>query len=133
MVQVGLRLRAVREVMSLNQAEFGRLLGVTGNAIGNYERGDRVPDPLAVMRLEMRFGFPMNWIFAGQLRNFGDFDRAAEIEAKAAELGAVIGAPVAEWPMALPTENGQPIRIPGHKPRRKGGAQGLHEDVTKFP
>ena len=39
----GSRLRERREALSLKQSELGKLLGVTGSAIGNYENGVSSP------------------------------------------------------------------------------------------
>ena len=39
----GTRLRARREELGLKQAELGKMLGVTGAAIGNYENGVSSP------------------------------------------------------------------------------------------
>lgn len=39
----GSRLRERREVLHLKQSELGKLLGVTGSAIGNYENGVSSP------------------------------------------------------------------------------------------
>jgi transcriptional regulator with XRE-family HTH domain len=40
---IGLRLRKERERLGLSQQAFGRLGGVTTNAQGKYENGDRFP------------------------------------------------------------------------------------------
>ena len=39
----GSRLRNRREAMGLKQSELGKMLGVTGSAIGNYENGVSSP------------------------------------------------------------------------------------------
>jgi len=39
----GSRLRERREALQLKQSELGKLLGVTGSAIGNYENGVSSP------------------------------------------------------------------------------------------
>ena len=41
---VGLRIKAVREALGMKSADFGRLVGLTSQALANYENGHRRPD-----------------------------------------------------------------------------------------
>lgn len=36
-------IRNIRNKVMLDQSQFGKLVGVTGAAIGHYERGQRIP------------------------------------------------------------------------------------------
>lgn len=126
--QVGLRLRCVREVLGLDQRTFARAIGAGTNALGNWERGERLADSLAMMRLFDRFAFPMEWVFGGRLA-WMDFDVQERLREEAAKLGAVIGGTVAEWPAAVerrPGTAGQ--REPAKVPRRRKPSGGyLHQ------
>ena len=46
--------------------EFASLLGVHPNTIGNYERGDRQPDPEFFGLLRERAGADINWLITGE-------------------------------------------------------------------
>ena len=122
--QAGLRLRAVREALTLDQPRMAAELGVSRSALAMYEVGDR---PMAVpflVRLFLRFHVGPDWIALG-LRRGLDYDVGPDVEAKAAELGAAVGGPVPEWPNAV---NSQGVaRAPGHRPRRPAGRT-IHED-----
>lgn len=127
--QVGLRLRAIREVMRLDQKTFARELGVETSALGNWERGDRLADVLAMTRLYHRWGFTLEWVYAGSLRGL-DYDTAHQLEQAAIALGAVVGGPVVEWPMATENRPGEsalrpPARVP--KSRVLNQAKGFHD------
>lgn len=126
--QVGARLRAVRLVMGLEQEPFGRLMGVSGNVVGNWERGEKLASVIALTKLELKYKWPLNWFFAGQLGNIGDYEKIRQLEEMAGEVGAVVGAPTAEFPNEVPTdEEGQTLRPPGSRARRKSPARTLHE------
>ena len=98
----GLRLRAVRETWSedgaLNQEWFASKIGVQRTALSNWEQGNVLPDVRAMVRLALVFGIPLEWIYLGQLRHV-EYALADRLAQRAAELGAVVGGPTAEWPM----------------------------------
>lgn len=110
--QAGLRLRAVRESLELKQESMANMLGCTRTALTNWENGERMPDVAAMVRLYQRTGITLEWIFAGSLRELS-FDKGDALAQRAAELGAVVGGPVAE--LAAEVE------------RRPKGAGGLHD------
>lgn len=116
----GRRLRAVREAWdakgSLNQAWFAQRIGATRTQLANWEAG-RLPDPRAMVRLYLEFGIPTDWIYLGQLARV-DYDLAERLREKAASLGAVVNAPIAEWPMQIERQPGiRAARRPGAVPR----------------
>lgn len=126
MRQIGLRLRAVREVEGLTQEVFARAIGVTETALGNWERGERIADVLAMVRLLSRFGVTLEWVYAGHLRGM-DFDYSEKLREHAAILGAVVGGTAAEWPMQADVPGHPGLeRPPARAPRRPRGTT-LHE------
>lgn len=115
----GLRLRAVRDTFALdgpiNQAFFASRIGVERTALANWE-GGKLPDVRAMVRLNQWIGIPLEWIYLGQLAHVA-FDLADRLVARAAELGAVVGGPMAEWPMEVRSRQGlsgsrQPAAVP---------------------
>ena len=59
---IGSRLAHIRGVRS--QAAFAKDFGVSKNSIGNWERGDRVPDAAFLGRL-VDAGYNANWLLTG--------------------------------------------------------------------
>lgn len=122
-VQAGRRLKAAREHLGLNQETLAREIGVERTRLANWESGTRLADVLAMVRLYQRFSITLEWIYAGNLSSL-PYDVARDLEARAVELDAVVGAPVAEWPMQVAKQAGlqgerRPARVP--RRRRQGG------------
>lgn len=118
----GLRLRAVREAWDpagvIRQETFAAKIGVERTTLANWEAG-RLPDVRAMVRLHEWLGIPLEWIFLGHLRHV-EFDLADRLADAAAKLGAAIGAPTPEWPMAVSAKPGiAGQRAPGHVPVRR--------------
>ena len=63
--EVGLRLASTRNALGLTQEQLGNEINVSRTALGNWEKGIRLPDPAAIMRLAERFGIPMDWVYRG--------------------------------------------------------------------
>ena len=126
--QAGLRLRAAREHLELKQESMANMLGCTRTALTNWENGDRLPDVAAMVRLYQRTGITLEWIFAGSLREM-NYDKSADLERLAAELGAVVGAPVAELCTEVERRPGLAASKPAAqaRTRRPKGGGGLHE------
>ncbi len=59
----GSRLRERREVLGMKQSELGKLLGVTGSAIGNYENGVSSPKAEVLCRAFDALGCDANFLF----------------------------------------------------------------------
>jgi transcriptional regulator with XRE-family HTH domain len=98
--QAGRRLKAARLALDVDRQDvFAAALGVTATAYGNYEKGDRLPDAAMLVRLLALSGIGPDWVYAGSLAGV-PYELATTLRAKAAEVGAVVGGPVAEWPMA---------------------------------
>lgn len=126
--QAGLRLRTVREHLQLKQESMANLLGCTRTALANWEAGERLPDVAAMVRLYSRTGITLEWIYAGSLREMS-YDKSAALERIAAELGAVVGGPVAEMPAEVGRRPGaQAHKPPAQVPRRRAKPIGwLHD------
>jgi transcriptional regulator with XRE-family HTH domain len=66
------RLRKGREVAELSRDDLAEYLGLSRQAISNYELGHRVPK-LAILRLwAMRTGVPLDWLRFGDQGFSGD-------------------------------------------------------------
>lgn len=57
------KLSAFRKAWALTQAELGKLLGVSEDAIGNYESAENAPSLLTLIGLEIAFGKALNAFF----------------------------------------------------------------------
>jgi transcriptional regulator with XRE-family HTH domain len=127
MTHVGRRLVAVRRFLGADQLPFANAIGVQPTALSNWENGSRLADPVAMVRLAMRFQISLDFIYAGQLRGF-DFADGERMRDICAELGAALGAPAPEFPMAMDTATPLGLsRQPGHVPRKPRGRRALHD------
>ena len=127
MEAVGLRLAATRNVLGLTQEAMAAAVGVERNTYANWEGGSRLARVPPMLKLLERFGIPLEWIYAGRLGGV-PYDIAQALEAKSAELGAVIGGSVAEWPMAVDSPlKPQGARRPAGRPPKAPKARVLHE------
>lgn len=98
--QAGLRLKAARLALDVPRADaFAAILGVSATAYGNYETGERLADAAMLVRLLEKSGIGPDWVYAGSLAGV-PFELAQLLRDKAAEVGAVVGGPVAQWPRA---------------------------------
>lgn len=122
--QIGLRLRAARLALGFREVlSFANSLGVTETAMGNWERGERLADVLAMARMFDRHGVTLEWIYNGSLRGM-DRELQDKLEQQAAEMGAVVGGTTARWPMQDDHKTAPPARTPARRPRMPPG---LHE------
>lgn len=58
----GARLRMLREENHLTQKDIAKIIGITDNAIGNYERGTRTPDKDALIALSKIFNVSIDYL-----------------------------------------------------------------------
>ncbi|WP_290500001.1 helix-turn-helix domain-containing protein [Alcanivorax sp.] len=98
-IAIGLRIREVRG--NLTQARFAQELGIERKTVGRYESGDRIPDALALLRLQAAFGADPAWILNGtgggldlsdDERELLSLYRSAGLSGKMAAVGALQGA-----------------------------------------
>ena len=59
----GMRLKRAREDRVLTQKQLGRMVGVSGTAIGNYENGVSSPKEEIMLRLFDALGVSPNYLF----------------------------------------------------------------------
>lgn len=62
--EVGLRIAALRG--ELTQSQFATRLDVDRKTIGEWERGERVPSGMALIRMSNLLGADINYILTGQ-------------------------------------------------------------------
>jgi repressor LexA len=67
----GTRLREQREGLGLTQGELGRLLGVTGSAVGNYETGGSFPKADILYRIFDVLHCQPNILFQDEMTSLG--------------------------------------------------------------
>ena len=53
-------LKTARELLGYTQEEAGKLIGVSTDTIGNYERGKSYPDIPILRKIEEVYGIPYN-------------------------------------------------------------------------
>ena len=125
MMMAGLRLKAVRLTLGFDRQDtFAAKLGCTTTRYNNWETGARFPAPDAMVRILQLFGIGPDFIYGGSMRGIPN-DYSDALEQKCAELGAVIHAPTAEWPM---TKRPGPARPQGAVPQLRAKPGGtLHE------
>ena len=80
--QIGTRIRQARQEAGLSQEELGRRLGISGVAVGHYERGTRSIGIHELERLAQILERPLTW-FLHQRRPWRDVVDAAFTEVAA--------------------------------------------------
>jgi transcriptional regulator with XRE-family HTH domain len=68
--EIGARLRFLRGDML--QSEMGKRLGVSGNAVSLWERGESRLTLDHLRALQVEFGFSIDWLLSGEGRTSGD-------------------------------------------------------------
>lgn len=63
--EIGRRLRATRKALGANQTEMAEMVGVTKQAWGQYEAGNRRPDLTPMLAFSDRFNISLDWIYKG--------------------------------------------------------------------
>lgn len=63
----GSRLRERREALGLKQGELGRMLGITGSAVGNYENGVSSPKADVLYRVFDVLKCDANYLFQDEM------------------------------------------------------------------
>ena len=68
--EIGTRLRLVRELKKLNQAELGNSLGIQYQHVSKYERGESVPTWENLIKLIETYNVNINWLLTGRGKMF---------------------------------------------------------------
>jgi len=126
LLAVGLRLTATRLALFLTQEAMAKAIGVERNAYANWEGGTRLAQVPAMLRLSLRFGISLDWIYGGQLAAV-PFDIANRLQHHAQNIGAPIGMAAESLPhgntaaASPPAQHGRqyPRRLSLHRRRSK--------------
>lgn len=77
--ELGQRLRNVREHFGdPDRDAFCLRLGISKGSLGNYERGDRVPDSTVLQSYRVELGVDANWLLTGEGLMFADLGAASD-------------------------------------------------------
>ena len=61
-MEIGLKLRNLREGLKLRSEDMGRKLGISRTAYGNLENGRSIPGTKTMMRLTQHFNVSLDWL-----------------------------------------------------------------------
>lgn len=73
------RIKELRRILKLNQADFGSRVGVKGNTIGNYELGLRNPSEAVIFSICREFNINETWLRTGEGKMFNDLSRQNQL------------------------------------------------------
>ena len=73
------RIKEVRKVNGLTQAEFGEKIGVKGNTVTGYETGIRSPSDAIIVSICREFGVNEEWLRTGNGEMFLPKSRGQEL------------------------------------------------------
>lgn len=76
---MNVRLKVLRKALDLTQQEFGKLLGVKGNTIAQYEMGRTIPSNAIIFSICREFNVNECWLRDGTGKMFLPVDRNTEI------------------------------------------------------
>lgn len=62
---IGYRIRALRQIREMTQADLAMRVGVTASFIGHIERAEKVPSLETMMRLCVALDTTMDWLVLG--------------------------------------------------------------------
>jgi transcriptional regulator with XRE-family HTH domain len=65
--EIGRRLRRLRELLNLTQAEIGARVGVSASSWNHYEQGNNAPLWPTAERIASAFGVTTDWIYRGRI------------------------------------------------------------------
>lgn len=73
------RIKAIRDALNLNQADFAARIGVAQTTVAGYETGARVPRNNIVMLICREFGVSEKWLRTGEGEMFSSLHSDADI------------------------------------------------------
>lgn len=65
-VEVGERLKRLRETKGMVQGDVGEIIGMVAGGISMIEKGQRGLDPEDAVRLKKATGVSLDWLYAGE-------------------------------------------------------------------
>lgn len=75
-MDIGVRIKKVREILNLSQAKFASLLGLTQGFLSNLETSYRKPDEQTLRLMEKELGISREWLENGKGKLFVDIEKA---------------------------------------------------------
>ncbi len=73
------RIRASRKALSINQTEFGKMLGVSRSAVQKWELGENIPSNAAIELMAQKAGVNEHWLRTGEGEMFSPQTRNEEL------------------------------------------------------
>ncbi len=64
--QIGERLKEIRLAHNMTAPDFANSLEVAKTSLYYYEKGERIPDALALLRLHEKYVININWLLTGE-------------------------------------------------------------------
>lgn len=111
--ELAARLKLVREAVSGDDRDaFAELAGISSSTIGNYERGDRVPDAEMIRKYRQVSGISLDWLITGEGEMLGG------ASSKRPKIAASRSMPGPRGPRIFIDEDGNEI-----VPQRRSGRQ----------
>ena len=68
-MEIGQRIRAIREKHGLNQREFGKILNTSSGYISGIESGKNMAGGDFFLKMNREFGVDLNWLMLGYALN----------------------------------------------------------------
>lgn len=96
MNDIGERIRKLRKKRNLTQVEFGKITGVAGNTVTNYETGNREPSNAVITLICKEFGVNEIWLRTGEGGDDNMFTKVSEDDRFSLNLGK-LGATESEF------------------------------------
>jgi len=64
--KIGYRIKTLRKLFGLNQAEFGKSIGISGNYLSEIELGKVEPSKPILIAIEYRYSINQNDLISGE-------------------------------------------------------------------
>lgn len=78
-MDIGIRIKKVREILNMSQAKLASLLGLTQSFLSNLETSYRKPDEQTLRLLEKELGISKKWLENGEGLIFSDSEKALNV------------------------------------------------------
>ena len=104
LIEIGSRIKEIREMHELNQAEFGKSIGISGNYMSDLELGKAEPSGPILLAIEYRYSVKREYILYGKKTAISE-PVIPYIEIKKANPIPVVGIVPAGFPEMPPDED----------------------------